>query len=284
MPEGCEELLKGIMEMEPARLTAAYFRDLADTHSETAVIRACLQYVGGPEKAAGERPAADWLAKSGAYLTVLLDSDALPLADAQRAALVCRRHDPRFLSRLQQLLTEKQAPVPLILHALAVVRSFEQPGMLLPLLRTLSHHESEHVRSSAAKALCKLRPNRTLVERQLHSPDARTRANAIEGLWGVKTKEAAEVFRAAAADAHHRVAVNALVGLYYLGDETVLERLIEFSQHPSALYRMAAVWAFGRLGDQRAIPALEARSEDPRTIVRRKAAQVLAQLQAPAAA
>ncbi|MGH9639741.1 MAG: hypothetical protein ACRD3Y_06745, partial [Bryobacteraceae bacterium] len=98
--------------------------------------------------------------------------------------MICWRHDPRFLSRLQQMLTEKQPPASAILYALSVVSAFEQAGMLLPLLRTLMHHENDRVRSSAAKALCKLRPNRLLVERQMRSPDARTRANAVEGLWG----------------------------------------------------------------------------------------------------
>lgn len=279
----CEQLeaaLAKLIETQPFRLTQTFFRELSDRHTEGAATQACLRYLAQTEHAPGERAVSDWLARSGAYLPTLLNPEFLAISDARRAAAICRRHDPKFLARLQQILTEKHPRIPVILHALSIVSAFEEADMLLPLLRTLSHHESEHVRSNAAKTLCKLRPNRTLVERQLHSPDARTRANAIEGLWRLKTKEAEEILRSAATDEHHRVAVNALVGLYYQGDEEALDRLVEFSRHQSALHRAAAVWAFGQLGDSRAIPALEALGEDTRTMVRRKAAQVLAALRA----
>ncbi|MGH9584975.1 MAG: HEAT repeat domain-containing protein [Bryobacteraceae bacterium] len=277
-----EDLLARFAEAEPSRLTPAFFANLCGTHSEAAAIHACLSYVARPEGAPAERQVSEWLAKSGSYIAMLLNPGFLPVPEARHAAVACRRHDPRFLSRLQQFLTEKQPPTPVILHALSILGVFEDNDTLVPLLRILTHHESEHVRSNAAKTLCKLRPNRMLVERQLHSPDARTRANAVEGLWGIKTKEAGDIFRMAASDAHHRVAVNALVGLYYQGDKAVFERLVELSHHHSALHRAAAVWALGRLGDPRAIPALQAFGEDSRTLVRRKAADVIARLQAQA--
>ncbi|MGH9610552.1 MAG: HEAT repeat domain-containing protein [Bryobacteraceae bacterium] len=278
MSEAVEEAVGKLAEAEAARVTPAFFRELCETHAEATVIRACLTCMARAESVPGEGPMADWLAKSGAYLPMLFNPDLLALAGAQRAAVICWRHDPRFLSRLQQMLTEKQPPASAILYALSVVSAFEEAGMLLPLLRTLMHHENDRVRSNAAKALCKLRPNRLLVERQMRSPDARTRANAVEGLWGVKSREAEEIFRTAAADAHHRVAVNALVGLHYQGDQSAFERLIRVSRHPSTLHRAAAVWAFGKLGDPRAIPALQALSEDPRMFVRRKVAEVLGQM------
>lgn len=277
-----EQLLATFAEAAPARMTSAFFRDLCQAHTEITVTHACLKYLARAEEAPGQRPAADWLGTSGAYLAALLDPGVLSLSEARRAAAFCRRYDPKFFSRLQRILAEGQAPVPLILHALSVVGELDDTGTLLPLLRVLNRHHDEHVRSAAAKTLCKLRPNRPLVERQLHSLDARTRANAIEGLWGLKTKETEEIFRAAAADAHHRVAVNALVGLYYQGDPTALDRLIECSRHRSTLHRAAAVWAFGKLEDARAIPALEACCGDSRTMVRRKAAEVLAALRAKA--
>jgi HEAT repeat protein len=279
MPESVEEVVAKLAEAEAARVTPALFRDLCETHSEGAVIHACLSCIGRPEGVPGDGPIADWLAKSDAYVPVLLNPDVLAVAGAQRAATICWQHDPRFLSRLQHLLTEKQPPVSTILHALSVASAFGESSMLLPLLRTLMHHENGYVRSSAAKVLCKLRPNRLLVERHMQSRDARTRANAIEALWGVKTGEAGEIFREAVSDPHHRVAVNALVGLYYQGDRTAFERLVAHSRHSSTLHRAAAVWAFGKLGDPRAISALEARLEDPRTFVRRKAAEVLATMQ-----
>jgi hypothetical protein len=282
-PGEIEGLMNTFAEAEPSRFTAAFFRELCQTHSETATIHACLRHIGRKEATPAERQIADWLIQSDSYMRMLITPDSLPVPEAMRAAAICRRQDTQFLSRLQRFLTDKQTPARLVLHGICLLGVFDESSMLVPLLRTLTHHESERIRSQAAKTLCKLRPNRMLIERQLHSHDPRTRANAVEALWEVKTMDAAEILRMAASDIHHRVAVNALVGLYYHGDQSAFDRLLEFARHQSPLHRLAAVWAFGHLGDPRGIPALEALLEDPRVFVRKKTAEVLARLQSQAA-
>lgn len=279
IPEGLEGLAAELAKAELSQFTNTFFREICQNYSVTIAVQACLRCLG-EETVPGVRQIGDWVAKSSAYVPILFNPEFLPLAAARRAAVVCRRHDARFLSRILQFLTESETPERIVLHGLSVLDVLEDGGTLVPLLRMLTRHKSERVRSSAAKVLCKVRPNRMLIERQLQSYDPRTRANAIEGLWGTKTAEAAEIFRLAALDAHHRVAVNALVGLYHQKDATAFDRLLEFARHKSPLYRMAAIWAFSQLGDPRAVPVLEVLAEDPRIFVGKRASAALAELEA----
>jgi HEAT repeat protein len=264
---------------EASRLTPGFFKEFFENHSEAMALGACLRVIAAGEPAAVVRSVAEWLIRGSAYVSVLLDPKLLSPEEAKKAAAVCRAIDPRFLGKVQQFLTDPDAPVQVVTGGLSLLGDNE-PGTLVPLLRTLSHSGDQHIRSLAAKALCKLRPNRMLIERQLQSHDPRTRANAVEALWGLKTAESAEVFRMASADVHHRVAVNALIGLHALGDESAFGRLTALTQHPSALFRMAAAWALGYLKDPRGAAALEALERDPLLCVKRRAAAALAELHA----
>ena len=100
---------------------------------------------------------------------------------------------------------------------------------MLPWLRQLSNHDDQRIRSLSVKQLCQLRPNKALIERQMRSSDPRVRANAIEALWHSKTSDAKELFTTAAADPHHRVVANALVGLHFQGDNSAFTRMTELS-------------------------------------------------------
>ena len=86
-------------------------------------------------------------------------------------------------------------------------------------------------------ALCRMRPNRPLIDRQLESPDARVRANAIEALWHTPPGNTTRVFRDALGDDHHRVVVNALLGLYYHCDDSFYEHVAALASHPEPRFR-----------------------------------------------
>jgi hypothetical protein len=276
-----DRMLTELASSEPHRFAATFFRQLCEKYSKQEAIQICVGLI-----ARGEMPPAaqKWLigwrmARDSSYIPVLFDPDFLTLDEAKRALAAFREHDALFHLKLQRFLSNRQMPSRIVLRALSVLADLEA-STLVPLLRNLTYSEDEHIRSTASKMLCKLRPNRMLIERQLQSPDPRTRANAIEGLWHLHTMDAAHMLRLASKDPHHRVAVNALVGLYYQKDPSAFDRLLEMARHESSLFRAAAIWAFGHLGDPRAIPALEQMSQDPRPFIRRKAAEVLQRLQA----
>lgn len=118
-----------------------------------------------------------------------------------------------------------------------------------------------------------------MILRQLQAEDGRVRANAIEALWEVQTQEAADIFREVLGDAHHRVVVNVLIGLYRQNDPSAFERLLECARHASELHRAAAVWALGYLEEMKGVPVLEKlAAEDGSEMVRQRAAKVLAAL------
>jgi HEAT repeat protein len=122
--------------------------------------------------------------------------------------------------------------------------------MLPPLMRLL-RHPNPYLRSKVVKIIGRGGRSVKWVRGRLNDPDPRIRANAIEALWGMDTPEARMLLKLAAGDANNRVLGNALLGLYYLGECSVLEDLVKLSAHESALFRGTAAWAMGQTGDLR---------------------------------
>ena len=91
----------------------------------------------------------------------------------------------------------------------------------------------------------------------LADDDPRVRANAVESIWNAPGEMPRELFLKAAQDSHHRVAANALIGLYLHGDVSALNRLLDMASSPEPLFQAAAVWAMGRTGDERFEPVLK---------------------------
>lgn len=91
----------------------------------------------------------------------------------------------------------------------------------------------------------------------LADEDPRVRANAVESIWNAPGEMPRELFLKAAQDSHHRVAANALIGLYLHGDVSALIRLMDMASSPEPLFQAAAVWAMGRTGDERFEPVLK---------------------------
>ncbi len=120
---------------------------------------------------------------------------------------------------------------------------------------------------------------RGLVLALLESPDPRVRANAVEGLWeSTDFPEKANLLWRAAGDRHHRVAVNALVGLVRMGDSSAAERLLALTADPSLEMRAAAAWGLGELGEPRFRDVLMRLYQNETGSVRRNALRALVRL------
>jgi hypothetical protein len=89
------------------------------------------------------------------------------------------------------------------------------------------------------------------------------RANAVEAFWGVDRPGVKDFLHSAAHDPHLRVAVNALIGLYKLGDPDCLARLRELASRPGVPERASAAWAMGETGDPRFLPLLRRMHPEP---------------------
>jgi hypothetical protein len=227
-----------------------------------------------------------WAASGTSYILVLLDvgpaaADSLSTEIAAGAIALLPRLDPQFLFKFARTVAAFKEP-DAILRALHLAPALGDYSILIPWLRSLLQSSNLRLRSRAAKLLCQLRPNKSLLDRLLHSPDPRIRAAVMEALWQAKALDPTEIvlpfFRTALADTNHRVVANALVGLYRLGDTEALNQMINHCADKQHLFRAAMAWAMGEVEDARAVPSLLNLTFDRSYTVRQRASNSLAAL------
>jgi HEAT repeat protein len=153
-------------------------------------------------------------------------------------------------------------------------------GRIMPSLMRMMRHPNPYLRSKAVKMIGRGSRSTKWVMGRLSEPDPRVRANAVESLWGVDTPEARTLLKFAASDANNRVVGNALLGLYHLGESSVLADVVNLTGHESSLFRASAAWVMGETGDPRFTESLRRLIAEPDPIVRKRAFAALAQLKA----
>lgn len=276
--DSVEEALAFDPASDPARF-ANFFRFLRRAYPDEAT-RVILRKLAAGSLHPFTTEALEWLAFGGRYLPNLLEEKVLSRDEASRVAHLLRESDPKFLSYFSTLSAGAHRPSnsTMLANALALIEAVGAHESLFWWLYGLTGHADQRIRSRAARIVCELRPKPELIERQLQSHDARVRANAVEALWTIRTPDAARILRQAASDTSHRVVMNALVGLYIQGDNTVLNRIIEFARHRSPLFQSAAAWALGCIGHPSGIPVLQELIADRCAMVRKRAQASLAKL------
>jgi hypothetical protein len=154
---------------------------------------------------------------------------------------------------------------------------------IMPCLMPLLRNANPYLRSKAVRMIGRGIRSVKWVQHRLNEGDARIRANAVEGLWDVDSAESRELLHFAARDGNNRVAGNALLGLYRLGDCSAIPELLKMSGHPSSLFRMSAAWAMGATADPRFSEALGGMLADPDGAVRKRAFAAVSQIKAASA-
>ena len=252
------------------------FRTVRESQTREAA-RACMRYLADHEPDQVGQTMRIWLSSGTAYLELLLDPEFLTLQQATQVVRLLRDTNLALASSLQkQLMSGQIALDPERLdRAIQILPAVMDPGVLIPWLRNLAQVGDPHVRSKAAKAICVMRPNLMMIERQLKSEEPRVRANALEALWEVKGVEAVRLFNECLTDSSHRVVVNALIGLQRNGVANAFNKLIALGDHASPVVRRAAIWGMGFLKDKRAVPCLCKLLEDAEEEVRIKARELL---------
>jgi hypothetical protein len=182
-----------------------------------------------------------------------------PALDRERAIELARqasRGDPKVDIKLARELADSGAAdagvAPGMAERLLEIIDGISDGrrILLSLMRML-RHDNPHLRSKAVLMIGRSGRSLNWIEKRLRETDTRVRANAIEAMWGIDTSEARELLEWATEDSNNRVAGNALVGLYRLGETTPLAELLKMAGHDSAVFRRTAAWAMGETGDPR---------------------------------
>lgn len=274
-----QDALRNLAETDTEKFSA-FFRKARKLYPVD-VAQACLCYLAQKGLDTAGQKMAFWLMAEVKYWKVLFEPSALPLETASKAAMALAKADPHFLNKFLKE-TESLTLTPQLLRALSLAPA-TSGSALMPWLKKMLQQADDRVRSRAVKLLCEIRPNKSQIERQMLDENARVRANAIEGLWNLKTSEATEIFRAALDDGNHRVVGNALVGLHLQGAPDAFAKIAENCQSSQAAVRRAMAWCLGFIRDERGIALLQTLSRDAAPVVRSRALRSLLALQPPEA-
>jgi HEAT repeat protein len=166
---------------------------------------------------------------------------------------------------------------------LQILTEISDGTRILPSLMRLLRNPNPYLRSKAVLLIGRSSRSVKWVRHRLGEADARVRANAVEALWGVDSAEARELLRFAEADGNNRVAGNALLGLYWLGDNTAISELVKMAGHASVSFRLSAAWAMGETGDPRFGEVLGKMLVDANAGVRKRAFAAVSQVKLAAA-
>jgi hypothetical protein len=156
----------------------------------------------------------------------------LPSVDLKLARYLC---DERFNMSAETLLK--------FLDALTRI---SHPQKISSTLTPLLADSDARVRSKAARLMNVGEDDKAWRDAEV---DPRVLANLIEALWDIETPHRRTRFWKAVNSAWPRVAGNALIGLYRIGDAQAKSLIVRMSEHSSAEFRRTAVWAMGETGD-----------------------------------
>ena len=209
----------------------------------------------------------DLMLKGG--LLPVCDPALIPLEEELALTRDLFELDPQLDMKLARRLSgaaSERVPEEVVQRVLVLLNAIPENARVLPIVIKLLRHPSPNVRSKAALVIGRVSKTPQVMEEFLSEPDPRVRANAIEALWGMDSARARAVLREAADDPHNRVAGNALLGLYRVGDTFAIPRILQLAAHPKAEFRTTAAWVMAQTGSPRFLPALGrmVRETDPK--------------------
>jgi len=181
------------------------------------------------------------------------------------------------LARLAPGRHENPFPLPpeQVARLLRVLHSISTGPRLILILNHLKHHPNILVAESATVLVGRRIRNLNWVKPQLSSTEPRIRAAAVEGLWGCETPSAMALLRQCRNDENSRVAANALLGLYFMGDANAGQWLSEMARDERPSFRRSAVWAMGQICDKTWANDLQVALHDSEGEVRLAAKQAM---------
>ena len=249
-------------------------------------VMAAARVLASPDicKSAGAEFVAGFINNSNSVVDPLLDERIPPelaLALTHGLAEAEPLWDARLMRKMLENAEGTAAAIPreVALRVLWLLDKVSDCSRVTPYLMQLARHPGSEVRSKSALLLGRGNLNMGRVKQFLGSEDGRTRANAVESLWGLNSPQARDLFREAATDPNRRVAVNALVGLCKAGDRTAHSKLMTLAGSEDPFSRRAAAWAMGQVGDPEFTATLEALAKDGDKVVRTMATGSLDRVQ-----
>jgi HEAT repeat protein len=222
----------------------------------------------------------------------LIDALCDPSLTSKQAIAIARaasRIDPMTGVKLARFLADREsgndtirpAELARLMDILLEISSFVR---ILPALKRLARHPDPHVRSKAVLLIGRGDPGSGWVQNRFAESDPRIRADTVEALWGLNTEEARHLLLAAAQDDNNRVAGNALLALFRLGDSSAEPGLRKMADNDSAMFRATSAWVMGEIADPRFAGLLARLVGDASQIVRKRAFSALGKIAARARA
>jgi HEAT repeat protein len=136
-------------------------------------------------------------------------------------------------------------------RALLILDEISEGRRIVPFVSHLASHRDVRISSKIALVVGKRTHELEWAKRQLEEVvDPRVRANVIEGLWGISTAEARQLFRDRLTDRHHRVVGNSLIGLHLASDIDMKDAVLKAAENSNPAFRTMAAWVMGRIGDE----------------------------------
>jgi len=219
---------------------------------------------------------------SAPFLGSLLDLYAKSREEAISLAAKLRVCEPLLdLSLFFYAEQSRAAGLPVsktLLPAIDILHAISRDARLVPKMLRLLRDADPAVRSKAALFVASRTNNLNGIGNRYPERDARVRANALEGLYQLRSGDVAQLFREAIRDPDNRVAANALFGLYSFGDTTSIPSIYDMASHSEAKFRASAAWLMGKTGDPRFIEVLKTLAERDVEAVRKHAVQSLRQV------
>jgi hypothetical protein len=211
--------------------------------------------------------------------------DAEALEVARSAQRVDGAIDVTIARSLAQTMVTSEGPVGLSQagRLMEILDGISDGIRILPSLVRLLRHTDERVRSKAVLLIGRGKRSTQWVRERLDESDPRVRANAVEALWGVDTVENRQLLRRMLEDRNNRVAGNAMLGLYRLGECSSIAAILKAAAHDAPVFRCTAAWVMGETGDPRFAGYLAGMMREPNPAVRKRAFAALARVKAFAA-
>jgi HEAT repeat protein len=282
-----EELLQKLIKSfdDSPTNSSKRMRELLES-DRTAFRPAALAYLRQAEDSRGYRYLVALLAGNDMLAKFTCDP-ALGMPAALRLARTGIKVNPSLDADLARELVNRLGTDSLgddmVIRSLGILGAISSGRRLLPLLTNLLHHPNPHVRSKVALLIGRRQGSVRWVEQHKDEGDPRVRANAIEGLWGSADEGAQTLLWEASRDQNNRVAGNALIGLYRLGDVRALGAVLEMAAHAEPRFRATAGWVMGESADPRFLAPLGRMLADPDKMVRTRAFRALAAVRQRAA-
>ena len=186
--------------------------------------------------------------------------------------------DSQLLEFIKRPLTLPSAEAATLQIGIDILDEIATDDRLVPGVLKLLEHPSPKVRSKAALFVGARTQNFAWVASLTQEYDPRVRANIIESLYGSDSEFVPQIFRNNVGDDNCRVAGNAVLGLYLLGDVSSIAHIHQFVKHPEARFRNTGAWLMGRTRDPRFSIALSELMTDPDALVRRQALKALGEI------